>query len=285
MKNLDINKFEPKKVELVELSDKYKNLEIKGVDDKDGYSLVDVARKNLKSKRVEITKTGKAMRDDALKFQRAVIAKEKELVGIIEPVEIELKKKQASIDEEREKISRIELLPNRKKWLKAIDVEMEDDFILLMDDAQYEAFYNKKNAIFLDKKAQKLKEKEDKIAREKEIEDAKKQARIDAEKQAKIDADNAKIKAEQDKQRAIQKEKDKAEKEKQRIIQEQKNKEQAIKDEEYRKKEEQEQLEKKKKYVKFLKDNGWTEKNKQEFHTVTENGVVTLYKKLGEFKI
>jgi len=59
-------------------------LKINGVDDKAGYELVKKARLDLKEKRVLITKTGKAMREQALSFQKAVISKEKELVAIVE---------------------------------------------------------------------------------------------------------------------------------------------------------------------------------------------------------
>ena len=48
------------------------------------------ARVALMRARVEITKTGKAARDDATAFSKAVIAEEKRLVGIIEPEESRL---------------------------------------------------------------------------------------------------------------------------------------------------------------------------------------------------
>lgn len=52
-----------------------------------GYSEAQSARMKLKNTRVEIEKRGKAAREDATQFSKAVIAKEKELVGVIAPEE------------------------------------------------------------------------------------------------------------------------------------------------------------------------------------------------------
>ena len=45
---LNIEKFSPKKAELLDVSKKYLFLEIKGIDDKQGYMVVGEARKDLK---------------------------------------------------------------------------------------------------------------------------------------------------------------------------------------------------------------------------------------------
>ena len=81
--NLDINKFNPTVKELKDLAKKYDGLEIKGIEDKDGYKLVDSARKDLKRRKVDIKKQGKSFRAEALKFQKEVIQVEKDLVRII----------------------------------------------------------------------------------------------------------------------------------------------------------------------------------------------------------
>ena len=57
------------------------------VDTDDNFAAAKAAKAKLQSTRVAIEKTGKAARDDANKFQKAVIAKEKELVGLISPEE------------------------------------------------------------------------------------------------------------------------------------------------------------------------------------------------------
>lgn len=260
MENLSIEKFSPKKAELITLAEKYKSLTIKGVEDKTGYLQVDTARKDLKKHISGIDKTRKALNEDALTFQRAVNKMAKDLVEIVESTKEDLEKKLKDIDEQKEKLKRMELAPVRKAKLVEINIEVEDDFILLMDDTRFNEFYYQKKADYEEAKRikveaeaaeerRKLQEAQDKLdadrkalEEEKRIEAAKKQAAEDARLQAERDAKLAADKAEQDKKDALTaaaKEKqdaidaeqkkakeaaDKAEKEKQDIIAEQKRK-------------------------------------------------------------
>jgi len=75
---------------------------IVSITNKDGYKECHSARMALKSARVDIQKIAKEARDDALKFQKAVIAKEKELVEIIEPEERRLQALQDEVDRREE---------------------------------------------------------------------------------------------------------------------------------------------------------------------------------------
>lgn len=300
---LNIETFSPKKAELSLKVETYKNLTIKDVNDNQGYLAVDDARKDLKRTRVEIQKTGKNLRAEAVSFQKKVIALENEYVGMIEPLELELKSKQETIDLQKEIIKRRELLPERKEKLKTIEIEMGDEFILLMDNDKFQEFFNQKKEEFLLEKERKIQEEREKIENEKRIAEAKEQARKEAEERAKKEMELAILKAEEDKRQAIENEKKKAEEaqrlageEKARIIAEQKAKEQARIDEENRKKAEAEMIEKekiaeqkkleaKKKYQKFLTDNGYTEKNKDDFFMKNTGNEVILYKKIAEFKL
>lgn len=63
-----------------------------------GYAEAQSARMRLKNTRVEIEKRGKAAREDATAFSKAVIAKEKELVGVIAPEEDRLQSLQDEWD-------------------------------------------------------------------------------------------------------------------------------------------------------------------------------------------
>lgn len=93
---------------LIKLANDLKGLTISGLEDREGFLKVSEARKSLKSERVQIEKDAKQLRDSAVKFQKAVIAREKELIGIIEPTENELyqeeeKYKKLKAEQEREK--------------------------------------------------------------------------------------------------------------------------------------------------------------------------------------
>lgn len=79
-----------------------KSVDLVEITNAAGYQQVHTARMDLKSTRVEITKRGKEARDDANAFAKAVIAKEKELVAIIEPEESRLQSLQDAWDAARE---------------------------------------------------------------------------------------------------------------------------------------------------------------------------------------
>jgi len=74
------------------------------------------------------------MREDALKFQRDVLAKEKELVGIIDPIETHVENQIARYDELVEIEKRKEKLPARKAIMQVEipSIEMTDEQILAM---------------------------------------------------------------------------------------------------------------------------------------------------------
>lgn len=309
---MNIEKFSPQKAELQALSQKYISLEINGINDISGYAIVDEARKDLKRKRVAITNTGKELRQEALVFQRKVIAVENELVAIIEPVEKELKAKQETIDKEKLRIQRREILPTRVEKLAKIGVVLEDNILLDMTAEDYDIFYNEKNAEYLAEKERKLKEEEDRINREKEIEEARKKAREEAERQAKLEAEKKArevkeemIKAEQEakaredrirkeaeeaQRLAVESAKRKAEEEKQALIdaqrkveEEAERKRKEAEEKSKKEKEENDKLEKKKKYQEFLLSNGFTEETKSEFYVQKTETDIILYKKVATF--
>lgn len=243
-----------------------------------------------------------------------MIEKEKELIALIEPMETELEARTAAIDEEKEKLKRQELLPERRARLAEIDVVVDDEFILVMDDNRFNQFLNVKISENLAEKQRKFKEEreaeEKRIAEEKEkieaekrkleeekrIEAAKKAAEKEAQEKAERDAEIAKKKAEKEKADAVEAERLKAEAEKKKIIEEQERKErerleaeQKAKDEAEAKakkeKEDQERLEAQKKYQAFLKKHGYSEEAKADFVIQAKDGKITLFKKIGEIQL
>jgi thiol:disulfide interchange protein len=292
MNNLSLEKFNPKKAELETLSKKYSGLAIKGIDDKEGYELVNEARKDLKKQRVNIEKQGKEFRAEAIKFQKDVIAYEKELVAIIEPLEIELQSKQDVIDLEKNKIKMQALLPDRKARLLEIESVVEDDIILSMNIDEFDSFFNDKKTEYLDAKEAKLRAEQDRIEEEKRIQKAKDDARKEEAEKAKKEIELSKQKAELDKQEALRK----AEAEKQAIIDKHNREEkERLETEENKKKEAEEKarvetenkakLEKEVKYQKWLKENGYTKETKNDFVVEKVGDKIRLSKIVGYYKI
>jgi len=227
---LNIEKFDPTSAQLNQLAEKSRAIVVKDITDKEAVEVAKRQRLELRGARVAIEKTGKDMRDDANKFAKAVIAKEKELIAIIKPEEERLKdiEEQAKNYEEAER--RNAELPKKKEVLNSLGAEMSDEEILALDDFAFDARINAIKAELLDKQREELEAKERAI---KEVEEEKKREE-EAEKRAK-----AKLEREQ---------KEEAER-----------KEREAKQAEERKIAEQKKLEADKKYKEFLSKNNYEE--------------------------
>jgi len=183
--NLDILK--PWEEKSTILADQYINLEIKDIDDENGYDNVHEAIKILTKHRTSINKDGKALRDESNAFSKKVIAREKELLLITGEIEEDLKGKKSKIDDERTIRERKILLPSRKEELKEIGIELEDKELLLMSPEQYREFRNGKKLEFLEAKEAKLNEEQEKIDKVKEVEEIKKETKKEIRLQRKED--------------------------------------------------------------------------------------------------
>lgn len=132
-KGLTLAEFQPAEAELAKLATK-----AQGVNVGDIAQVHDV-RIELRDTRIAVTKKGKDLRDGALQFQKAVIAKEKQLLAIIAPDEDRL----AAIEEEAKAKAEMEKrrseLPSRKAAIEVIGIKTPctDDELLSMDDAQF----------------------------------------------------------------------------------------------------------------------------------------------------
>ena len=87
-----------------QMAEKYLPLKINGIDDKTGYKIVHEARMICKSTRVKVEKHGKEMRENAVKYQKAVITEEKRILGLIEPIETHLQTEEKAVDDAVEAI-------------------------------------------------------------------------------------------------------------------------------------------------------------------------------------
>ena len=257
MADLDIEKFDPSVAEIQKIVEESKMVDItdlKQVKDK---------RITLKNIRVTITKKGKELREDAITFQKAVIAKEKELVGMIEPEEDRLQGVEDKAAEAAEMEKRKMFLPERYTKLSEIKdgIEVTDEELLAMDQTQFMEYVNKRRAdkIEVDSKdllarENKIKEEEQKQHREKETREREEKAR--REERERLDRE-AKEKVERE---AREK-----------------------KEEEERKEAERKELEAKAAFRAYVKEIGF-ETGNSEYYSREADGFVYFYKKIGEFK-
>lgn len=277
MNNANVEIFKPGIATLREIAAKHRGLEIKGLDDKEGYDAVKAARKELGDWRILITKEGKKYREEALAYQREVLRQEKEHLAEIVPVEDELKAKLEAIDDERKREERRALLPSRKTMLAEIEVALTDEEILDFDENSFATFYGNARMNYLEAKNRAAQEELDKKRREEELAKAKEEAAARAVEEERTRAERAK--AAEEKRQADEAARKKADEERQ----------------EREKAAEVARQEKNRRYRAWLKENGVTDENKAEFHIEREDienqdgskkqTTFTLYKKVGEITI
>lgn len=286
---LNIEAFDPTEAELTSIV-----AETQKVTEESGMEIVKETRTKLVKARRRIEVTGKAMRDDANKFAKAVIAREKELVAIIEPEELRLKNIEAEVERRAVLEARKQALPVRIAALDSIGdgVECNEDMLLEMDDNAFTLYKAERITAWQEiqteriaEEQRKLDEEKARIAREQELEEAKKRAAAEAEERAKLEADERIRAAEQAKADAEKRAKEaewRAAREKQEAEERAENERvQAEKKEAAERK----RLEKMAKYRTFRAENGWTEETKADFWEVNTGTEIVLWKKVGTFTL
>lgn len=266
---LNIEKFSPAKAELKSLVEKAKLVTKQSTEEE-----IHEMRKTLRSTRTSITGTGKVMREDAVRFQKEVVAKEKELVAIISPEEDRIAAIEDELQIKKERAERRAILPQRRTRLEAIDKDLinliSDEEILDMDSTQFEGYLNAAHA-------EKNRAEEDRIAAEKR----------------KLEVEKEELQRKQDlvaaEERGRRQEREQADAEKERVAREAKEKEEREarekKDAEEREERERQRLEGEKAYKAFLKKNGYTPETADNFVIARSDSEVKLYKLISVFKL
>lgn len=208
-----ISLLNDKQGHLVELAKKFAGLKVNGIGDREGFAVLTKARKELKGERVQIEKDAKDLREGAVKFQKAVIAKEKELIALIKPTEdallaeekrIESEVEAIRVEQERKENERIQNRINQlAKFNHAIDlydakVMSDEKFTEFLATAEAD-FKVEQDRIAAEAKAKKDEEErlniEAEERRKKELEDR----RIEDERLQKQREDQERIRLEQEK--------------------------------------------------------------------------------------
>lgn len=101
---MELTRFSPTDAAIAELAKAYLPLTISGVDDAAGYEAVHQARMDVKGKRVEIEKTRKELKADAIAFGRKVDDAAKRLTTLLRPIESHLLQEEKAIDDEKDRI-------------------------------------------------------------------------------------------------------------------------------------------------------------------------------------
>lgn len=278
----DIQKFDPTIADLQRMVENTKDITADTRID-----IIKESRIDFKKRRVQIEKYGKSLRDEANKFNKAVLAKENELIAIIEPEERRLEKIEKDAEAKILIESRREKIPARRERLAAIGdgVEISDDDLLLMDANNFEAYVNLRVGDKLEKEKLEYEaeqKEKDRVAREKLAADQKimddERKKLDEERE---EIERQKQKLEDDRiarEKKIEDDKKAREKEEADLAEEKEREERnKIK------------LERAEKYRNWREQYGWTEETKAEWYEKVEGEgdqkVVILFKKVSEFHL
>lgn len=150
----ELQKFNLSDLAIAQYSDLYMPLEIQGIDDKEGYKLVKEARSLIKGTRVDIEKTRKALKEDSLRYGRAVDAEAKRITALLLPIEDHLDRQQRAIDDELERIKQ-EAEAKRKAALQtridaffAVGKSIDVALLMGMSEESYQAALQAANAMY-----------------------------------------------------------------------------------------------------------------------------------------
>lgn len=216
------------------------------------------------------------MREDALQFQRDVLAKEKELVAIIDPVETHVEQQIEKYDNLVEMEKCKAKLPARKAIMQVElpSIEIDEQKLLEMNDDAFSRYVLETKNQILEAKQREIEAREAALKEKEREEEFKKQQELrkaELEEAQKKAAEQARIETEA---RMIREQEEKAKREKlaeeERVRKEQ---------------EEKEKLEKRKKYIEYRASLGWTEEIKHLFQESNNGKTVTIWKQIGEFTL
>lgn len=280
---LKLESFDPTREELTILAQTAKALTITDFDDPAQIEAVHKQRMVLQKTRTKITSLGKQLRDEATKFNRDVITRERELIDIIKPEETRLDQLEDAAKQHAIEKERLLKWPGRKERLAELGYKggVNDDTVLrMMDDVQFESFIiNVKAKIEAERLAV---QRTEQLAREAELK--RREDELEAkERKAKME-EAAKENAEREKADAEMREKNRlADLEAARLEGERLERER-VKLQEETEKAEQAKAFKAKKFKVWLTLNGCNEATRGDFSIQYEGGKTVLYKRIGTYE-
>ena len=136
----EIKKFNLADAKIAELKEQFKDLEISGVEDKDGYKAVSEAIKIVRTYRTGVEKVRKQIKEDYLKTGRAIDEEAKRLTASLEEIENPLKDKKQEIDDEiqaekdRQEAEEQAKTDKRVEELEAVGIKFDGRFYSIGED-------------------------------------------------------------------------------------------------------------------------------------------------------
>jgi hypothetical protein len=208
--DMSIVKLNVTDTEIAKLKEQYLPLVINGIDDKEGLKRVYAARQEVKRLRVSLEKYADDLKEDALRWQKKVVAEKNRVVSEFKMIEAHLQSEEDKIAEEKERIRLEEERKEQERIQKRIDRLAEygyaidltflktisdDDFEKVVDNAKSE--HEKELAARAEQERLAKEEAEKLKAEREELDRLRKQQ---AEAQRIIDEQNRKLREEEERQ-------------------------------------------------------------------------------------
>ena len=247
--------FNPTIAEINKAVTQYKTLKIDGIEDKAGYEKVGKANYALSKVKSQIEKQGKKARDEANWYAKSIIGIEKDILAPVLEAKKYLKGLQDDVDNKITMANRLASLPERREKLAEYKIEATDEQLMTMDANFFVTFLNTEKIKYFEAKEAKAKEDERLVAEEKRVGEE----RLATENRVKLAKEQGEAEAKEKIAKEAKNKKLEAEKEKKRLANEVG-------------------------YNKFLADNGYTHENSTNFHIANNDGVVTLWKFVAQYK-
>lgn len=290
---LSIEKFSPAKADLEFLAQDARAALSLDLTDKKQLENFKGHKKDLQQARIDITRTAKSMREEALAFQKEVIKQEKEYLSIITPIEDELDKKMDTFKQAAIREERLKELPARREMLAEISTsasDITDDELLDMDQDAFMAYMNAKKAEEFERMQAEQRAREAEERRQAEIKEAEERAaqkaKDDAERAAREEADRKEREAKE----ALEAERRRAEEAERKLKEDEERKESERKAEEERvarekaeEEEHQRKLAESKKWNEFLDKIGYDEASGEWRIEEDDKKVARVYKLVDTF--
>ena len=103
----ELTKFNITDTVIAEYKETFMPLVLDDLGDKETFSKIHEARIMIRDKRIEVERTGKALRADANSFNKAVLAEEARIIKLLEPIESHLKSEEEKPKIEAERLQKI----------------------------------------------------------------------------------------------------------------------------------------------------------------------------------
>lgn len=242
--------LDEKEEALKKLAAGFQGLTVQGIEDKEGFDKLRKARITLKGERVAIKNTAEELRAPAIRWQKAIIEREKQLIAIIEPVEQELHSEEKRIEALKEEARKEREMWEAKQLQDRLDALSAYNFaadwveVKHMTDDQFDTMLAhaknlheeelKRQAEQRAEEERKRKEEEERMQRERE-ELARQRAEQEARERELQRQEQERIEAERKRQDEIRAEREKLEAERRAIEEEKRKHEEAVRIEQAKK--------------------------------------------------